>query len=298
VLFLASFILKGQSQAALVAATFATLGLIFPPAAWISGAAIVLVTLVNGPQRGLVTTALSFFGAALFAYLIFSAPQVAMVFVLIAWLPAWLLAMVLRQTISLAYSLQLLTAVSLFAVVLMYMLFPDFGELWRESLDIMVKQLAEQSDEFSLAELQSTENWVIEFLPGLFASSIMFGAMLSLFLGRWWQAVFYNPGGFAKEFQSLNLGKVSALCAIALIIIAMIADNVFALALVTVVLVLYSMQALSLMHAVIRIREMKAVWLFVIYLIMFIVPHFLLLLILLSIVDPWLDIRQRVSKEA
>ena len=204
-LFLAKFILKGQSQAALVAATLAILGLILPPAAWISAAVIVLVTLVYGPQRGLITTAFSLLGAALFAYLIFATPQVAVVFVLLAWLPAWLLAVVLRQSVSLAYSLQILTATCLLAVALIYMLYPDFGELWREPLDQLVAQLVEQSDELSLAELQQTEDWVIEFLPGLFVSSIMFGTMLSLFLGRWWQAVFYNPGGFAKEFQSLNL---------------------------------------------------------------------------------------------
>jgi hypothetical protein len=298
VLFLASFILKGQSQAALVAATLAILGLILPPAAWVSAAAIVLVTLVHGPQRGLVTTALSLMGAALFAYLIFATPQVAIVFVLIAWLPAWLLAVILRQTVSLAYSLQILTAVSLSAVAFIYMLFPDFGELWREPLDLMVRQLAEQSDEFSLAELQQTEDWVIGFLPGLFASSIMFGTMLSLFLGRWWQSVFYNPGGFGKEFQSLNLGKVSALSAVALMLIAVFVDSVFALALVTVVMVLYSIQALSLLHAAIRIREMKTTWLFVVYLIMFFIPHLLLLLLLAAMIDPWLDIRKRISRAA
>lgn len=297
-LFLAGFILKGQSQAALVAATLAILGLIFPPAAWISAAAIVLVTLVHGPQRGLVATALASLGAALFAYLIFATPQVAVVFVLIAWLPAWLLAVILRQTVSLAYSLQVLTAVSLLAVVFVYMLFPGFGELWREPLDLMVKQLSEQSSEFSLEELQQTEDWVIEFLPGLFASSIMFGTMLSLFLGRWWQSVFYNPGGFAEEFQSLNLGKFSALSAVALMLIAMLVDSVFALALLTVVLVLYSVQALSLLHAVIRIREIKGTWLFVVYAVIFFIPHVLLLLILAGIVDPWLDIRQRISKTA
>ncbi len=297
-LFLAKFILKGQSQAALVAATMAILGLILPPAAWISAAVIVLVTLVHGPQRGLITTALSLLGAALFAYLIFATPQVAVVFVLLAWLPAWLLAVVLRQSVSLAYSLQILTATCLLAVVLIYMLYPNFGELWREPLDHLVAQLVEQSDDFSLAELKQTEDWVIEFLPGLFVSSIMFGTMLSLFLGRWWQAVFYNPGGFAKEFQSLNLGKISALCAIAIMLMAMLTNSVFAIALVTVVFVLYGMQALSLLHAAIRIRQLKATWLFVVYLSIFFIPHLLLLMILASFVDPWLDIRQRISKEA
>ncbi len=297
-LFLARFILKGQSQAALVAATMAILGLILPPAAWISAAVIVLVTLVFGPQRGLITTALSLLGAALFAYLIFATPQVAIVFVLLAWLPAWLLAVILRQSVSLAYSLQILAAVCLLLVVLIYMLYPSFGELWREPLDQLVTQLAEQSDEFSLAELKQTEDWIIEFLPGLFVSSIMFGTMLSLFLGRWWQAVFYNPGGFGKEFQSLNLGKISALCGIAIMLMAMLTNSMFAVALVSIVFVLYGMQALSLLHAMIRIRQLKATWLFVVYLSLFFIPHLLLLLILASFVDPWLDIRLRIAPTA
>ena len=297
-LFLARFILKGQSQAALVAASMAILGLAVPPAAWISAAAIVLVTLVNGAKSGLITTALSLLGAGIFAFLIFATPQVAVVFVLLAWLPAWLIAAVLRQTVSLAYSLQVLTVMSLLAVVMVYATVPDIGEMWREPLDIMVEQLAEQSEDFTLAELKQTEDWVIKFLPGLFASSLMFGTMLSLFLGRWWQAVFFNPGGFGKEFQSLNLGKVSALCAIAIMLIAIIVDSVFAVAMVAVVSVLYGMQALSLLHAVIKIRQVNAVWLFVVYLIMFFVPQMLLLLILASFADPWLDIRQRIRKVA
>lgn len=295
-LFLARFILRGQSQAALVAATMAILGLILPPAAWISAAAIVLVTLVHDPKSGLITLALSSVGAAIFSYLIFATPQVAVMFVLLAWLPAWLMASVLRQTVSLAYSLQILTIIGLFAVVVLYVLFPNFGEFWREPLDQIVVQLAEQSSEFSLAELKQTEDWVIEFLPGLFVSSIMFGSMVSLFLGRWWQAVYYNPGGFAKEFQSLNLGKISALVAATIMLIASFVSSVFTIALVTVVFILYGMQALSLVHAVINIRQVNSAWLVMIYLIMFFIPHVVLLLMFASFVDPWLDIRKRIVK--
>ncbi len=294
-LFLAKFILKGPSQAALVAAAMAILGLAIPPAAWLSAAAIVLVTLVNGPKSGLMTTALSSLGAGIFAYLIFGSPQVALVFVLLAWLPAWIIASILRQTVSLAYSLQVLTVISLLAVVLIYQLAPNIGEHWREPLDIMVAQLAEQSEDFNLAELKRTEDWIITFLPGLFVSSVMFGTMLSLFLARWWQAALYNPGGFGKEFQSMNLGKFSALCAMAILLIAMAVGNVFSVALVTVVSVLYSVQALSLLHAVIKIRQVNTAWLFAIYLAMFFIPQVLLLLILLSFADPWLDIRRRVA---
>ncbi|HHJ35650.1 MAG TPA: hypothetical protein ENJ87_07780 [Gammaproteobacteria bacterium] len=295
-LFLARFILKGQSQAALVAATMAVLGLILPPAAWISAAAIVLITLVHDPKSGLFTMAIASLGAAMFAFLIFATPQIAAMFVLLAWLPAWMSATILRQTVSLAFSLQILAMVSLLAVILLYMMFPNFGEFWREPLDQMVTQLAQQSNDFSLADLKQTEDWVIKFLPGLFVSSIMFGAVVSLLLGRWWQAVYYNPGGFAKEFQSLNLGKISALVAMTIILIAALVGNVFTVALASVVSVLYAMQALSLLHAVIRIRQVHTAWLMVIYLIMFFMPHLVVLLILASFADPWLDVRQRIAK--
>jgi uncharacterized protein YybS (DUF2232 family) len=294
VLFLARFILKGQSQAALVTASMAILGLLVPPAAWISAASIVLVTLVHGPQRGMITIALSLLGAALFAYLIFAIPQLAVIFVLLAWLPAWMIATILRQTVSMAYSLQILTVISLFAVVVIYTLFPDFGEYWRVSLDHMVTQLAQQSDEFSLTELQQTEDLIINYLPGLFVSSIMFGTMISLFLGRWWQAVFYNQGGFAKEFQSLNLGKISALIALAITFIAVIVNNVFAFSLVTVVFVLYLIQGMSLLHAAFKLRQVNTAWLFVVYVVMFFIPHLVLLLVIAGMIDPWLDIRQRI----
>jgi len=296
VLFLARFILKGQSQAALVAATMAILGLMLPPAAWISAAAIVLVTLVHDSKSGLITLALSSLGAAIFSFLIFATPQIAVMFVLLAWLPAWIMASILRQTVSLAYSLQILTIMGLLAVIMLYVLFPNFGEFWREPLDQMVVQLAEQSNEFSLAELKQTEDWIIEFLPGLFVSSIIFGSMVSLFLGRWWQAVYYNPGGFAKEFQSLNLGKISALVAVTIMLIAAVVNSVFAIALVTVVFVLYSMQALSLVHAAIRIRQVNTAWLIVTYLIMLFIPQVVLLLLFVSFADPWLDIRQRLVR--
>ena len=295
-LFLARFILKGQSQAALVAATMAILGMLVPPAAWLSAAAIVLVTLVNGPQRGLITTGLALLGTAVFSYLIFSAPQIAVIFVLLAWLPAWLVAMLLRQTVSLAFSLQVLGAMTLLAVVMIYALYPNFGELWREPLDIMVTQLVQQSEEFSLQELKQTEEWLIEFLPGLFASSLMFGTMLSLFIGRWWQAVLYNPGGFAEEFQSLNLGKTSAVIALALMLMAAVIDNVFTFAVATVVFVLYLIQGLSLLHAVVKKRQVSASWLFVFYMVMFFIPHLVLLMVFAGITDPWLDIRQRAAK--
>ena len=153
-IFLARFILKGPSQAALIAAAMAIVGILLTPAVWVSAAVIALITLAKDYRKGMMVMGFAALGSAIFATLLFSSPIIVVYFVLALWLPAWLAAAVLKQTQSLAASLQLITALSLIAVIVLYVLFPAFGEIWREPLDLMVQQLVEQSQgQFSLQEL-------------------------------------------------------------------------------------------------------------------------------------------------
>jgi len=196
-MYLARFILKGPNQAALVAASMAMLGVLLAPALWISAAAIALITLVKGYRLGMKVMVFTMIGSAVFAGLIFTSPMVVFYFVLMTWLPAWLAASVLKQTGSLAASLQLIAALSLIVVVVLYAAFPAFGEHWREPLDVMVQQLAAQyQGELEVAELQQAADLIIRLMPGMIAGSVLFGTMISLFLARWWQAQVFNPGGF------------------------------------------------------------------------------------------------------
>ena len=293
-IFLARFILKGPSQAALVAAALAILGLLLPPAAWLSGAAIGLVTLVNGHRAGLLLTAYATVGAAVFAGIIFSVPLAALYFVLLVWLPVWAIAVVLRQTVSLALSLQLLTIVSLVGVLVLYLLFPDFGEYWREPLDTMIQQLLASNSGFDEAHLKLVEEQVIRILPGLFASSFMVGAMLSLFLARWWQAVLYNPGGFGKEYRALKLGNVSALVALAITVAGLLFASDTLSAMLFVVFTLYMNQGIAVLHAVFTGRQLNKVWLYLVYGLMFFVPQVIVLLAMAGLADTWIDFRRRL----
>lgn len=292
-LFLARFALKGVSQAALVAATLAMLGLIFPPAAWVSSAAIALVTLVHGFRQGTLVMTISIVGSAVFAALIFGAPHLAMVFALLTWLPVWIAAATLKQTVSMAASLQLITVMSLIAVIVIYLLFPEFAELWREQFDYIVAQVASQSDGLQLNELQQFEERVLALLPGLFASSLLFTTMLSLFLARWWQAVIYNPGGFAKEYQSLNLGNKMGLFTVGLGVATVLMQTDVTYSLLLVISSVYLMQGSAIMHAVFASKQLSAVWLYLVYILMLFIPHIVVLLAFIGLVDTWIDIRRR-----
>ena len=293
--FLARFILKGPNQAALVAATMAMLGVLLAPALWISAAAIALITLAKGYRQGMRVMVFTTIGSALFAWLIFSSPAVIVYFALMAWLPAWLAAAVLKQTSSLAASLQVITVLSLLAVIVLYVAFPGFGELWREPLDLLVQQLAEQYEgQISLAELQQAEELAIKLIPGLIASSILFGTMISLFLARWWQAVVLNPGGFGKEFQALNLGKTSAMIATGIVAASFVIGTEPVYAMLLLVLALYLTQGMSVVHAVFAGRKLNAVWLYALYIAMIFVPHIVAALLVVGITDAWIDFRRRL----
>ena len=292
---LARFILKGYSQAALVAASLAMLGLLLPPVAWMSGAAVALVTLVNGHRNGLLVTAIAGIGTAVFSGLILSIPQLAIYYVLLVWLPVVMVAVVLRKTVSLVLCLQLIAGVSLLGIIVLYVFFPDFGEIWRSSLNMMADDLiANSNGTLDNEQLQLIIDQVVSLLPGFFASSFMIGTMISLYLARWWQAVIYNPGGFGKEFRAINLGKATAFIALAIAITASLIKADIFNAMLLVVFALYLNQGIAVLHAVFAGKQFHAVWLFMIYLLMFFIPHTVVLLALAGLADTWIDFRRRL----
>ena len=292
---LARFILKGHSQAALVATSMAMLGLLIPPVAWMSGAAVALVTLVSGHRAGLLVTAIAGIGTAAFAALILSVPEVALYYVLLVWLPVVMVAVVLKQTVSMVLSLQLIAGVSMLGIIVLYLFFPDFGEIWRSSLNMMAEDLLAKSEgTLDREQLQRVIDQIVRILPGFFASSFMIGTMLSLYLARWWQAVIYNPGGFGKEFRAINLGKTTALIALAIAVAASFITADILNAMLLVVFALYLNQGVAVLHAVFAGRQLNAVWLFLVYLFMFFVPHTVVLLALAGLADTWIDFRRRL----
>lgn len=292
---LARFILKGYSQAALVAASMAMLGLLLPPIAWLSGAAVALVTLVNGHRNGLLVTVIAGIGTAVLSGLILSIPELAIYYVLLVWLPVVMVAVVLRQTVSLVLCLQLIAGVSLLGILVLYVFFPDFGEIWRSSLDMMADDLiANSNGTLDKEQLQLVIDQVVSLLPGFFASSFMIGTMLSLYLARWWQAAIYNPGGFGQEFRALNLGKIAAFIALAIAVAASLVSTDIFNAMLLVVFALYLNQGIAVLHAVFAGKQLNAVWLFLIYLLMFFIPHIVVLLALAGLADTWIDFRRRL----
>ncbi|WP_437882668.1 hypothetical protein [Pseudomonas sp. LRF_L74] len=195
---IAEFIMRGRMQATLVVVGSAVLPLLF----WLSAAASCLVLLRRGPRDAVGVLAWAMLPALIWWY--FDEPNV-----FLALSGSLGLALVLRAGQSWARVLLVSVAVGLvFGLIL--------GAVFREPIDELVKQLQALMpqmsfyQQFSVEERASLESLIAPMLIGLMAAMLQIASLLCLILGRYWQAMLYNPGGFGDEFRSLRFSPVVA----------------------------------------------------------------------------------------
>ncbi len=294
---LARFIMAGPSKAILVASVAGLLALILPPLAWVSGAVVALVVLHLGPQRGMQVVVLSSVAAMAFSWFALGTPVPVFGIILLLWMPAWIAAMVLRNTVSLSVALQVITGMGVLFVLIVQMVFPQVeAQLTNEFSELVRQVIEQQPDATNKEQMVETMQTVLPLIPGVLAAGMMLSTVLSLFLGRWWQAALYNPGGFAKEFNQLRLGKILAAISTLLLVLAIITATNLLMMLVVVVLSIYLIQGFALIHGIVDGKQINKAWLFALYISVILLPHMVMLpLSVFGLTDAWIDFRRRLK---
>lgn len=296
----ARYIMRGRLQAILVAAVAALLSLILPPLNYISSAVVALVTLRRGWNEGLIVLVGAAAGMAVFAGLTPVDPLHALLLAAAVWVPVWLLALVLRYTVSLSTMVGVAALVGCLIVVGIYGIFDDPAQTWRNLLGELVEQARQQNETAAADAFGQMLESTAPYLTGMLVAALMLGLTLSVFLGRWWQAILYNPGGFAREFQGLRLGRQYSGVALLALAGALAGDGwlgeVAGNALI-VIMAGYLLHSLGLMHGVAEIKGINVGWLIAVYAMTFILPQSALLLAAAAFVDSWMDIRARIRRD-
>ncbi|MCW8911528.1 MAG: DUF2232 domain-containing protein [Gammaproteobacteria bacterium] len=296
-LALARFIMAGPGQAALVAAVSALLALLLPPLAWLSGGVISLITLHLGEKKGIQVMLFASLGTAALSWFVLGTPLVALVMLMVLWLPVWLVSWVLKNSVSLALTLQLITGLSVLLVLVFHLVYPDLlvdqGQVFKQAVEQM---MANQSDSVDKSQLNQAVDTVLRWLPGIMASGLLFGVVLSLLLGRGWQAALYNPGGLAREFNELRLGRSLSVVGLLLLLMAGFTSSDLVIMLILVVLSVYLIQGLALIHGILAARGVHKAWLLGFYIMMFLLPQLVLMpLAVFGLTDTWIDFRKRLT---
>ena len=295
---LASFVMRGRMQAAMAASVLALLSLLLPPVTLLSAAVVALVTLRRGLQEGALLVGLSTLACALLSLLALGVVLPVVSFVLLLWLPVWLLGGVLRVSRSLGLTLQVGLLLGLVVIAAQYTQGGDPVATWREALEPFVQSLVEAgvlqaSDEAGLVETMAA------WMPGVIAVGFLLQTMIALFLGRWWQALLYNPGGFRQEFHQLRMGRPLAWATLAVLGLTAFAGSAGGHWLSYLDMLLVSawfLQGLAVIHGIVGKRRRGAGWLVAVYaLLALAMPHMATVLALIGFTDSWIDMRARVG---
>ena len=121
----------------------ALLSLLFPPVTLLSAAVVALVTLRQGPREGALLTAIATLACALLSLLALGVVLPVVSFVLLMWLPVWVLGGVLRISRSLGLALQVGLLMGLVVIAAQYTQGGDPVATWRQALEPFVQSLVE-----------------------------------------------------------------------------------------------------------------------------------------------------------
>lgn len=276
--------------------SFMALSMFMPLLSYFGAAAVALVTLRQGAVAGLILVA----GSTVFLGLVSGLsgfaqsllPSVISLGVLSLLL--WGLAVVLRQTRSLALTLLAGAGAGAVGIVLFYALVDDSVQWWqavlREWFGPAIEQAAANAQDMYLL----IDGWA-PHMTGFLASAIMVNTVICLFMARWWQAVLYNPGGFRQEFYGLHLGKYFAIGTLVVGVMTMLPLGVVQLIaadFLMLAMTLFVLQGLSVVHTVIAKKGLQNAWLFGVYVVVVLMSQ---LIAMVGFVDTWADLRNRIK---
>lgn len=287
-------------QAIVVIATSSVLAMLIPLIGYIGAAAIALVVLHAGIRQGLELTGIGMLAAGLLAWIVAGGQAVQLVLMMaIQWMPVLLIAWALRVFRSQGLAFSVAGGLGVLSVLLIHLLTGSPREWWRSLLEQFV-QVAKQQQNVQV-DPQVLDN-LAGIMTGLAVAGSVIGVIIAVLLARWWQAMLYNPGGFAQEFRQFRVSRTVAPAALVLGALALMLSGQWrelVLDILMVGLVVYLVQGISLFHALVAWRGLSPGWLVLLYgMILFGAPYGILMIGMAGYADTWIDIRSRISGSA
>jgi hypothetical protein len=296
---LASFVMRGPSQAVMATSVLALLSLILPLLGILSAACVGLVTLRQGAKHGLGVSLLATLACGVLIWISFGNPLPSLGFLIVQWMPILLLGLFLRSSRSLNLTIESGLVFGLLVIVGQYLFLGDPTSFWQTQLEPLVEELVQAG---VLPQTDSTEvvQQVAKWMSGMLAAGIFLQLIFSLLMARWWQSLLYNPGGFRAEFHDFRMHRLfGALGVPALLILVMVnreAPSVLGYLALLLLAILF-IQGLAVIHGVLGKMGAGTVWLVGFYLLLILVlPQAMMVLATLGLLDIWIDFRSRYTR--
>lgn len=215
-----------------------------------------------------------------------SGPVVALIGTAIA---AW----VLRLSRSWPYALLAIVGTGLLSAVLLNAIDNQFVAMLVDLLNEFLTKLRGQMSADQAALLGQMSSVQVSGLLGVRSASLM---IIALLLARWWQAMLYNPGGFREEFHALRLPASITIGLIAAgLLIAQIGHEYQVWA--ALFAAPFIVAGFALIHGMVGLKRWGRGPLIGLYIAWLLAWELVTgVLLLLALMDSWLDFRGRLRK--
>ena len=292
--FLATYIMRGRVQAMIVASSLALVSLMMPPVSVLSSATVALVTLRLGAFEGLIILGCSTLAASILGFFATGNFQFAFLYVLVLWLPVWLISIILREGRHLSLAVEIATLLGVLGVIVFYLFSSEPAGMWSAVLAQMIPADA------PVAEIQDKIEILVHYMTGIVAAGSVLGLLFGLFLGRWWQANLFNPGGFKQEYLLMSTKTWLSIASVAIVGVALVTSgevSEIAWNIIILLFILYTVTGKSILHTYFAKMKLGRFMVPMLYITLFLIPHLMLLVALVGVSDPWLDLRKIKSNQ-
>ncbi|MCC5811841.1 MAG: hypothetical protein JJU06_15835 [Ectothiorhodospiraceae bacterium] len=261
---------------------------LLPILVWFGNAILSLVTLRRGPAEGALIL-----GAAALVYglaeLVMGRQMVAAVgLLLLVWLPMYGVALLLRVTISLSLALLGATAFAALMLLFWHLMVPDAHAFWQGFLAPLLEDMSQQQREETL-------DFVVNNLMAYVALGLWANLVMGLLLGRYWQALLFNPGGFRQEFHALRFDRRLAVVSMVMLLAASVVGQGAVFQFGVILSTPFVLQGVAMVHGLATARNWSRLWLVLLYVSM---PFIYVPVALIGILDSFMDFRQRFGKRS
>lgn len=293
---IANYAMKGPMQALIAVVLFSALSVFIAPFGLLVGAIIALVTLRVGVAEGVKTLAWGVASLLVITYLLTGKYFPAVLSIIEYAIPVFLMAVVLRNTQSLASALQFAMVLVGLGLVVFHLMVAEPTQWWLAQFNEHVVPLLEASKvDYNLEAINSMAD-MVTMLLAVFIIILWFSILV---IARWWQSELYNPGGFKADFYDLALPKSVAYIAVLLALAGLVSGSQSGLVydLSGVLITGLMFQGLAIAHKTVAVNEMHVAWLVTLYVLLFFLPQIMLILATIGLVDIWVDFRSRLENE-
>ncbi len=295
---LVALIMKGRVQAILAAVLTLLLALMVTPIAIISMAILVLATLRNGLQEGLIVAISAILALIGLGGLLFQMPMPFALLGILLWLPAWGLSGVLGASHSLAKAFSAAAVGGFLIVGLQFLAWENPVGFWR---DVLFAFIQEQIDLTVMPQAEQDQliDMLAKWMPGGVAASWFISMAAALSLGLWALLKLDDSGSFGAQFRHLRFERFWLIVLPLLFIPMLVASDSnpgVGGQLYVVGMMLFLLQGISVAHAFAHQYRIPRIGTAVFYLALFIgAPYSTIMLAILGYTDGWLDFRAKAG---